>query len=609
MQQMTVPPVASVDDLRNVPQIVTERAESHPDAVAFSVHRGKEIVPVTCADFVAEVRAVAKGLIAHGLQVGDHVAVMSATRYEWTLVDFAVLFAGGVVVPIYETNTADQAAFVLSDSDTKAIFIENARHAKVISEACASAGLELSGTWRLQGNDDLTELKAKGESISDEELDQRAASASPETIASLVYTSGTVADPRGAAITHANLAHLTRQIIPMLDDVLFEGASTVLLLPLAHILARFVQLAAFVSGCRMTHVRDASRVIQLLSDAQPTMMVVVPRVMAKVLEGVRKNAAAKKMGKVFARAEKVAVAWGQYREALQEGQVTRPPLALKAEYTLFDKLFYSKIRATMGGNLGTLVSGAAPLDTHLGYFFRGIGIDVLEGYGLTETTAPIAVNIPRAARIGSVGQPVPGSTIKIGPDGEILVKGIGVFAGYHNDAGRDFDAEGYFNTGDLGELDAKGRLSITGRAKDLVITDSGKNIAPQKWQGLVERDLLVGHAVVVGDKRPHAAALVMLDPMPFKEWAEANGKTDLAILAENPPATPGERITDEAVIAHVTKLVDDANKQVSNAERIKDFAVVLADVSEDSGLVTPTMKLKRGLLIQQMAPVVDALYA
>ncbi|WP_169512710.1 AMP-dependent synthetase/ligase [Aestuariimicrobium kwangyangense] len=597
------------DDLRNVPQLVRRRATEHPDAVAFSVHRGEATVDVTGAEFLADVESLAKGLIAHGLQPGDHVAVMSATRYEWTVCDFAILFAGGVVVPVYETNTVGQTAFVLQDSGAVAAFAEGGRHVKVVTEAAAQAGVELSAIWRMHGSSDLDDLRALGAGVSDEDLLARSDLATPDTIASLVYTSGTTAEPRGAAITHRNLAHLAVNVIETLQDILFEGASTVLLLPLAHILARFVQLGAYVSGTRITHVRDASRVIPILAAARPTMMVVVPRVMAKVLAGVRKSATEKKLGKAFDRAEHAAIEWGRHLEAVQEGRKGRTPLSLRLRHALFDKLFYARIRSTLGGNLGTLVSGAAPLDQQLAYFFRGVGIEVLEGYGLTETTAPITVNRPGASVIGGVGTLVPGSTLKIAEDDEILVKGIGVFAGYHHGDGDEFDADGFFRTGDLGRVDHHGRLFITGRAKDMIITDSGKNVSPQKWQGVLERDALVANAVVIGDRRPHLAALLVIDPAGVADWASANNRPDLATRWAKPGELPGEKITDPQLLTALEHLVDRANAQVSNAERVRHWVAVAADVSEDAGYVTPTMKLKRQKFLDAMSPVIEQIYS
>lgn len=596
------------ESIANVPQIVRQRALDHPHGIAFSVFRGEETVDVTATQFLADVESLAKGLMAQGIQPGDHVAVMSATRYEWTVCDFAVLFAGGVVVPVYETNTVGQTAFVLKDSGAVAAFAESGRHMKVVREAAEEAGLTLTGLWRMHGSSDLDDLRATGADISDEDLRARADHATPDTIASLVYTSGTVSEPRGAAITHRNLAHLAVNVVDSLREVLFEGASTVLLLPLAHILARFVQLAAFIAGTRITHVRDASRVIPILAGAKPSMMVVVPRVMSKVLAGVRKSATEKKMGKVFDAAEATAVAWGQHLEGVQEGRTGRTPLGLRVRHALFDKLFYAKIRATLGGNLGTLVSGAAPLDHHLAYFFRGIGVEVLEGYGLTETTAPITVNHPGASVIGGVGTPVPGSEVRIGEDGEILVKGLGVFHGYHHGGGDEFTEDGFFATGDLGRLDARGRLFITGRAKDMIITDSGKNVSPQKWQGMVERDALVANAVVIGDKRPHLAALIILDPVGVKDWATLNNKPAVAEAYGTAAPVPGTVVTDPDLLKAIEHLIDQANAQVSNAERVRHWSVVSADVSEEAGFVTPTMKLKRQKLIDAMAPVVEELY-
>lgn len=611
--EKTVPQIVSTDNIRNVPQLVRRRVELSPNKVSFRVQKDQAYHDVTAQQFLDDVVAVAKGLIASGIQPGDHVAIMSATRYEWTVCDFAAQFAAAVPVPIYETSSVPQAAFILKDSDSKLVFAETGRHVKLVEEAAASVGQELpGGVWRLMDGKENTyeQFKQLGKDVPDEELRAREEQAGPDTIASLVYTSGTIAEPRGAKITHANLAHLSVNAVEGLPQILHDSSSTVLMLPLAHILARFVQLAAFWGGSTITHVRDASRVVAILQAQQPTFMVVVPRVMAKVLAAVRKKAEEKKMGKVFDRAEQVAVDWAVHLEALEAGRPSKASLVLKAQHKLFDKLFYSKIRATLGGRLEFMVSGAAPLDKRLGQFFRGVGVQVLEGYGLTETTAPLSLNYPNNAVIGSVGTPLPGSSVRISPDGEIEVKGLGVFAGYHHaEDGADFTADGWFPTGDLGRLDPDGRLFITGRAKDMILTDSGKNLSPQRWQGVVERGGLVGHAVVVGDRRPHPAALLVLDLPAVKEWAKANNRPDLENKWDVAPPVPGERVTDEQLLQAVQTVVTEANKGGSHAERIDDWVALVADVSEEAGFVTATMKLKRGKFVEAMAPVIDQIYA
>lgn len=611
--EKTVPPIVSTDSIRNVPQLVRRRVELTPTKVAFRVQKDQTYQDVTAEQFLADVVATAKAIVAQGIQVGDHVVIMSATRYEWTVCDFAAQFAGAVPVPVYETSSQDQAAFILKDSDAKLVFGETGRHIKLLTDALAAENMDLpGGLWRLMDGKENTfeQFKALGAEITDEQLAEREQAAGPDTIASLVYTSGTIAEPRGAAITHANLAHLTVNVVEGVPQVLHDQASTVLMLPLAHILARFVQLAAFWAGSTITHVRDASRVVAILKSQEPTFMVVVPRVMAKVLAAVRKSAAEKKMGKVFDRAEQVAVDWALHLEAQESGRPSKASFALKAQHALFDKLFYSKIRATLGGRLAFMISGAAPLDQRLGHFFRGVGINVLEGYGLTETTAPITLNLPNQSIIGSVGTPLPGSSVRISPDGEIEVKGLGVFAGYHHaEDGAAFTEDGYFPTGDLGRLDPDGRLFITGRAKDMILTDSGKNISPQRWQGVVERGGLVAQAVVVGDRRPHPAAVLVLDLVAVKEWAKANNRPDLEGKWDTAPAVPGEKVTDPQLLAAVQAVVTEANKGGSHAERIDDWVALIADVSEETGLVTATMKLKRGKFIEVMEPVINELYA
>ena len=613
MEEKSVPLLVDVDDVPNVSYLIRKRAEIAPDQVAYSVLRDKTYHDVTTTEFVADVLAVAKGLIAQGIQVGDHVAIMSATRYEWTVCDFATLFVGGVVVPIYETSSQDQVAFILRDSDTRLAFGETARHGKLLAAAVeANGGPLASGIWRMTGDveNSMDALRASGKDVSNEQVREREAQVRPDSVASLVYTSGTISDPRGAAVTHGNLAHLCVNTTEELNEIFYDGASTVLLLPLAHILARFVQLAVYWGGARTTHVRDASRIVPVLAAAEPTFMVVVPRVMSKVLAAVRKGAEEKKMGKVFDRAQKVAIAWGQHLERSNNGEASRVGLGLKLQHALFDKLFYSRIRQTMGGKLEYLVSGAAPLDAELGQFFMGVGIEVLQGYGLTETTAPITVNRPRRAKCESVGIPMPGSSVRISPDGEIQAKGLGVFAGYHHsDPAKDFTEDGWFPTGDLGQILPDGRLKITGRAKDMIITDSGKNISPQRWQGIVDRSPLVANAVVVGDKRPHPVALLVLDHEGVTEWAKANNRADLASKWDDKlPEVPGEVVTDEQLLAALQEVVAEANAGGNHAERINDFAAVMVDVSEEAGYTTPTMKLKRPKFIEHMAPVIEDLY-
>lgn len=610
----SVPMVVEVDDIPNVPYLVRRRAELAPDEVSYAVLRDKVYHDVTTTTFLADVVAVAKGLIAKGVQPGDHVAIMSATRYEWTVCDFAIMFAGAVVVPIYETSSEDQTAFILRDSGAVLAFGETARHTKLLQAAAEQNGGTLRhGVWRLTegGSPALEELKAAGVEVTDEQLRERETLATPDAIASLVYTSGTVSDPRGAAITHRNLAHLAVNAVEHLPEIFHPGAATVLMLPLAHILARFVQLAFYWGGVRLTHLRDTSRVVPVIEAAQPNVVVVVPRVLAKILSAVRKGAEAKKLGKVFDRAQKVAIAWGRHLEQQDDGGAGRVSLGLRAQHVLFDKLFYSRLRTTLGGRLEFVVSGAAPLDPDLSLFFRGAGIQVLEGYGLTETTAPVSVNRPHRVLTGSVGTPIPGTSVRISADGEIEAKGLGVFAGYHHHEARDsdFTADGFFRTGDLGRIDEHGRLHITGRGKDLIVTDSGKNISPQRWQGVVERSDLVDAAVVVGDRRPHPVALLVLDLPALKAWAEDNDRRDLVRLAENPPTVPGEVVTDEALRAVTDDLVREANKGGNHAERIDEYALVVADVSEAAGFTTPTMKLKRPKFIEAMSPVVEDLYA
>ena len=594
MQEISTPAAVTIDPAAALTDAVEQRAASSPDSVLFARKTGDRWTDVTAKEFATEVRAVAAGLVASGVQAGDRVALMSRTRYEWTLCDYAIWTAGAVTVPIYETSSAEQVEWNLSDSGAVALVLETATHAALV-EGVRDGLPSLAHVFQLDAGG-VDQLVAAGREVPEPELTARRAGVTPESLATIIYTSGTTGRPKGCELTHRNLLTVCRAPREMLPE-LFDGTgSTLLFLPLAHVFARFVQVACVETGSRMGHTADITSLLPDLGTFSPTFLLSVPRVFEKVYNSSRQKAHGDGKGAIFDRAESVAIAWST---ALEQG---RPGLGLRVQHAVFDRLVYGKLRAAMGGRIQYAVSGGAPLGARLGHFFRGIGITILEGYGLTETSAPSTVNLPTDIRIGSVGKPLPGTTVRTAEDGEVLVRGDQVFRGYWRNEAATAEVlrDGWFTTGDLGELDDAGFLRITGRKKEILVTAGGKNVAPAVLEDRLRAHPLVSQCMVVGDQKPFIACLVTLDPEALPAWAERHGKAG---------STAAELAEDPELLAELQTAVDGANLAVSKAEAIRKFVVLTEDWTEQGGQITPSLKVKRKVVMDRYVDEVERLYA
>ena len=594
MREYSTPLTIQIPATGNLTDDVVRNAREAADEAVFSRRTDSGWADVTAAQFLAEVSAVAKGLIAAGIETGDRVALISKTRYEWTLFDYAIWFAGAVTVPVYETSSAEQVEWILRDSAARAVIAEGPDHLARITEV--RTGLdELNHVWTITDNavDVLTSL---GEDISDEELEKRRTTATPLDLATLVYTSGTTGRPKGCMLTHGNFMFELGVAIDELGE-LFEtdDASTLLFLPLAHVFARIVQIGCVKSRAKLGHSADIKNLVADLQEFQPTFVLAVPRVFEKVFNTASQRATADGRGKIFDRAAETAIA---YSKGLDKG---RPSLAVRGQHAVFDRLVYGKLRNALGGSCTYAISGGAPLGERLGHFYRGIGLTVLEGYGLTETTAAVTVNLPEAHKVGTVGRPIPGTSVRVADDGELLFRGGQVFAGYwsNEDATAEvLESDGWFHSGDVGEVDDEGFVRITGRKKEILVTAGGKNVAPAVLEDRIRAHALVSQCMVVGDNQPFIAALVTIDPEAFPAWAEAHGKTGkIADLTEDPDLR-----------AEVEAAIEDANSAVSKAEAIRKFAILPEDWTEEGGQLTPSLKLKRQVVMRESRDDIEALY-
>ncbi|MFB9377709.1 AMP-dependent synthetase/ligase [Kineococcus gynurae] len=588
-----VPPI----DQGNITDCVTAAASEEPRRpVVARKQADGSWADVSAAAFLEEVRALAKGLLAAGLRPGDRVGIMSRTRYEWTLVDVAVWFAGGVGVPVYETSSPEQVRWILSDSGAVACFVETTANAACVAEVRADLAA-LRDVWTIDSGA-VAELTTAGRDVDDAELEQARRSASPQDTATIIYTSGTTGRPKGCVLTHANFVDLSRNATEAIPEVLRgEGAATLLFLPLAHVFARFIQVLCLSARVKIGHTSDPKDLIADLGGYRPTFILAVPRVFQKVYNGAEQKAAAagSAKAKIFAAASATAIAWSRAEE---QGKVG---VGLRARHALFDRLVYSKLRALLGGRVQYAVSGGAPMGERLAHFFRGVGVTVLEGYGLTETTAPLSVGRPGRLKVGTVGPPLPGTTLAIADDGEILAKGVGVFSAYLHrpEATAEAITDGWFHTGDLGDVDVQGFVRITGRKKDIIVTANGKNVAPAELEDRIRAHPLVSQVVVVGDARHFIGALVTLDPEALPSWGNLHGKPDLTL----------ERaLHDPDVEAAVQAAVDTANRSVSRAESIRKFRFLPDDFTIENGYLTPSQKVKRAEVLRDFAGEVDALY-
>jgi long-chain acyl-CoA synthetase len=595
VRELIVPPVATVAEDTNLTDPVWENADSYPDMQVLSRRVGSAWQHVTAAEFRNEVVGLAKGLIASGVGPGDRVGLMSKTRYEWTLFDYAIWSAGAVTVPIYETSSAEQVAWILGNSGAVAIVAETADHVAVV-ESVRPQLPDLHAVWQID-TDAAGTLTAEGFGTPDEAVAERRAGVGRDDLATIIYTSGTTGRPKGCELTHGAFYADVANAMPVLNKLFKDGSSTLLFLPLAHVFARLIQCGAIATRTRLGHSADVKNLLDDLAVFKPTFILAVPRVFEKVYNGAKQKAHAGGKGAIFDAAEQTAIA---YSEALDNGGAG---LGLRLKHALFAKLVYSKLHAALGGECIAAVSGGAPLGARLGHFFRGIGVTVYEGYGLTETSAPSTVNQPDAIKIGTVGRPLPSVGIHIASDGEVLISGPHLFRGYwQNEAATKeaIDPEGWFHTGDLGELDADGFLSITGRKKEIIVTAGGKNVAPAVLEDTVRAHPLISQAMVVGDQQPFIACVVTIDPEAFDPWKERTGKPAGATVAD--------LVDDADLRAEVQGAVDAANKGVSKAEGIKKFVILPRDFTEEGGEMTPSLKLKRHVIMKQYAEDVAALY-
>jgi long-chain acyl-CoA synthetase len=595
MNEISVPPLVPAAAAGNLTNLIAERALFEPERITMSRPLGEGWQPVTAREVDEEVRATAKGLIAAGVQIGDRIAIMARTRYEWTILDFATWYAGAVVVPIYDTSSAEQIDWILNDSHSVGIIVETPALRDLVQTVLPS---HTRHVWTMT-DDVLALLREAGKHIGDDEIDRRRNAVTPSSLATLIYTSGTTGKPKGVQLTHANFLSETGNVAQGASELFLKpGGSTLLFLPVAHVFGRMVQIGAIASGLHMAHCSDpATRLPMDLASFKPTFVLAVPRIFEKIYNGAEARAEAAGKGKIFKKAADVAIA---YSEALDKKGMSP---VLKFKHAIFDKLVYSKLRAGMGGNVEAAISGGAPLGVRLGHFYRGAGVTILEGYGLTETTAGATLNLYGAHRVGSVGKPIPGTSVKIAEDGEVLLRGPIVMQGYwQNDAANAevFDGERWFKTGDLGKLDDDGFLYIVGRKKEIIVTAGGKNVAPAVLEDRLRSHPLVSQCMVVGDNQPFIAALVTIDPDALKAWVVNNKKDGASI---------NDLINDPDLIAVVQTAVDEANKAVSKAESIRKFTILPVDFTIAGGHLTAKLSVKRHVVAKEFAQEIDALFA
>lgn len=599
MREYSVPAPFTIDEHDNVASIVFSHERDDPGHVIFQRLTDGSWTDVTCAEAAAQIRSAALGLIAEGVQAGDRVAILSATRYEWVILDYAILSVGAVTVPIYETSSAEQVRWVLEDSGSMLVFTETEAHAQMVKELHDELPalrkvlrLESSGVTAL---DALAEAAATADPA---ELPRRLAALRSSDPATLIYTSGTTGRPKGCQLTHSNLLHETRGAAVCFPTLLRQHERLLVFLPLAHVLARALSMTAIANKVTLGYTSDIKNLVPMLGVFKPTIVVSVPRVFEKVYNTAELNAQDSGKGRIFAMAVKTAIAWS---EAQANGG--KPNLALRAGHALFDRLVYGKLRAALGGDCHAAISGGAPLGKRLGHFYRGVGLSIYEGYGLTETSAAITVNRIGELKVGTVGKLLPGNSMTIAEDGELLVRGGVVFSGYwHNEkATGEAIIDGWFHTGDLASIDAEGFLSITGRKKEIIVTAGGKNVAPAVLEDALRAHPLISQAMAVGDKQPFIGALIAIDPEAFDVWKAHHGKAARDSVAD--------LRTDPDLIAEIDLAIKDANTHVSHAESIRKFRILPCDFTVLTGELTPTLKVKRNVVAEKFAEEIEAIYA
>lgn len=597
MVQFEVPAVVPADPDANVADLLVKRVEKTPNLALFSVPVGDGWRDITAADFQTAVIALAKGFVAAGIQPGEKVGFLARTTYEWSLIDFALFYAGAVMVPIYETSSPAQIQWIMEDSGAIALIVESPDHFTRVDEVRGDLPL-VREVWQMHLGA-IDTLTAQGASVEDAEIERRRNLAVGSDIATLIYTSGSTGRPKGCVLTHSNFVELSRNSAKALDAVVsMPGASTLLFITTAHVFARFISILAVHSGVRTGHQPDTKQLLPALGSFKPTFLLAVPRVFEKVYNSAEQKAEAGGKGKIFRAAAAAAV---EHSRLLEEGK--KIPFGLKIKFALFDKLVYDKLRTAMGGNVRYAVSGSAPLGARLGHFFHSLGVVILEGYGLTETTAPATVNLADKSKIGTVGPALPGVGVRLADDGEIEVRGINVFKEYWQNpeaTAEAFSEDGWFKTGDVGSFDSEGFLTITGRKKEIIVTAGGKNVSPAALEDPIRSNPIVGQVVVVGDQRPFISALVTLDSEMLPTWLANNG-LDANMSIE-------DAATNGAVRAEVQRAIDAANSKVSRAESIRKFTILDTEWTEASGHLTPKLSIKRNIIMNDFADEIAAIY-
>jgi long-chain acyl-CoA synthetase len=597
LREFSVPASFSVGEHDNVASAVFEHERDHPDHVIYQRLIDGVWTDVTCAQAAAQIRATAQGLIARGVTAGDRVAILSATRYEWAILDLAILSVGALTVPIYETSSAEQVRWVLTDSAAVLLLAETDAHAALASELTDDLpALREILTIDGSGTGALDQLAEGGAAVDPGEVTARLAALRADDPATLIYTSGTTGRPKGCQLTHSNLLYEIRGAKAAVPTLLQKGERLLVFLPLAHVLARAITIAGFHNLVTVGFTSDIKNLVPMLSVFKPTIVVSVPRVFEKVYNTAEQNAANDGKGKIFAIAAQTAIDWSEAQES------SGPGLVLRLKHAVFDRLVYGKLRAALGGDCHAAISGGAPLGARLCHFYRGVGLTIYEGYGLTETSAAIAVNQIGAIKVGTVGKLVPGNSMRIADDGELMLRGGVVFHGYwqNDEASADALTDGWFHTGDLGSVDGDGFLKIVGRKKEIIVTAGGKNVAPAVLEDQLRAHPLISQAMAVGDAQPFIGALITIDPEAFVGWKQRNGK--------DAGASVGDLASDPDLMADVDVAVKQANTAVSHAEQIRKFRILPVDFTEDTGELTPTLKVKRKVVAEKFAGDIDALY-
>ncbi|MCQ4208660.1 AMP-dependent synthetase/ligase [Streptomyces longispororuber] len=606
MREFTNPPLASAPPVGGLADAVFDHALEDPAHIALGRkdEQGRW-QDVTSEEFRDQVLDLAKGLLAQGIRFGDRVAIMSRTRYEWTLFDFALWTVGAQVVPIYPTSSAEQVFWMLYDAQVTAAVVEHEDHAMTIATVIGRLP-HLRRLWQLDGGA-VDEVTASGTHIDDETVHRHRRAVTPDSIATIIYTSGTTGRPKGCVISHANFMFEADTMVARWEPVFASKrdnvASTLLFLPLAHVFGRMVQVAAVRGGVKLAHQPqlNAAALLPDLQAFRPTFILAVPYIFEKVFNAARRKAEKDGKSGPFDKAVECAVKYADAQEAKAFGTGPGPSASLRVQHSVFDKLVYSKVREAMGGKVRQAMSGGSGMDRRLGLFFAGAGVAIYEGYGLTESTAAAAANPPEQTRYGTVGKAIPGTTIHIADDGEIWLYGGNIFQGYLNDP-KATDAslhDGWLATGDLGSLDEDGYLTITGRKKEILVTSGGKSVSPQQLEERVRDHPLVAQCIVVGNDRPYIAALVTLDSEAVEHWLGMRGKQLM---------TPADLVRDPDLEMEVRRAVVAANTLVSQAESIRTFRILAHQFTEEHGLLTPSLKLKRKAIETVYSAEVDALY-